>query len=348
MNAISGTKTIYISKATSMVEQIGAIVVTSRKAKEGDVIAAVMSILFSFVYSSKGKKKVKKIDGNIEIQDVYFAYPSRLEKLILEGFSLSILAEKMVALVGSSGYGNSIVISLVERFYDPYKGEILIDNYNIKYLNLKFLRKNIGVVSQEPSLFAGTIKDNIKVGNMDANDQQAKSAKGFAGDSTATHCEVVALASEAEQASEAEIVEVSTEANIHEFISNLPDGYNTLVGDKGCQLSGGQKQRVAIARTLLKRPGILLLDEATSALDAESERTVVNALESIDRRKGNCGRLISNPTQIIVAHRLSIVVNLDVIVVMDKGEIVETGSQSTLISTSDGVYSRLFHIQNEI
>ncbi|MBA0602271.1 hypothetical protein Gorai_002457, partial [Gossypium raimondii] len=284
-------------------------------------------------------------------------------------------------------------------------GEILIDNYNIKDLDLKFIRKNIVVVSQEPSLFAGTIKDNIKVGNMDASDQQvwdaaimanahmfvtqlsnqysteAKSAKGFAGDSTATHREVVALASEfasnirtialfcheehilekaristlrdnicygAKQASEAEIVEVSTEANIHEFISNLPDGYSTLVGDKGCQLSGGQKQRVAIARTLLKRPRILLLDEATSAIDTESERTVVNALESIDRRKGNCGRFISNPTQIIVAHRLSIVVNSDVIVVMDKCEIVETGSHSTLISTSDGVYSRLFHIQNEI
>nr|KJB79782.1 hypothetical protein B456_013G066600 [Gossypium raimondii] len=212
--------------------------------------------------------------------------------------------------------GTKVALPFLLRFYDPNQGRVLVDETNIKEYNLKTLRKQIGLVQQKPLLFSSTLRDNICYG--------------------------------AKQASEAEIVEVSTEANIHEFISNLPDGYSTLVGDKGCQLSGGQKQRVAIARTLLKRPRILLLDEATSAIDTESERTVVNALESIDRRKGNCGRFISNPTQIIVAHRLSIVVNSDVIVVMDKCEIVETGSHSTLISTSDGVYSRLFHIQNEI
>jgi ATP-binding cassette subfamily B (MDR/TAP) protein 1 len=144
--------------------------------------------------------------------------------------------------------------------------------------------------------------------------------------------------------SETEIVEVSVEANIHEFISNLPDGYDTTVGEKGCQLSGGQKQRIAIARTLLKRPVILLLDEATSALDAESERTVVSALESLNLN--NNGGLLSRTTQITVAHRLSTVINSDTIVVMDKGEIVEMGSHSTLITSSDGVYSRLFRLQS--
>lgn len=176
-------------------------------------------------YGSKGKKKVKKIDGNIEKQDVYFAYPSRPEKPILEGFSLSIPAGKMVALVGSSGCGKSTVISLVERFYDPYKasalffmqmpevfiqarfrsnqmclhivGEILIDNYNIKDLDLKFLRKNIGAVSQEPALFSGTIKDNIKVRNMDATDQQ--------------------------------VWDAAIMANAHTFVTQLPNQYSTEV-----------------------------------------------------------------------------------------------------------------------
>ncbi|KAA3488491.1 Multidrug/pheromone exporter, MDR family, ABC transporter family [Gossypium australe] len=628
MSVISATKTVYISEATSMVEQariiwIGAIVVTSRKAKGSDVIAAVMSILFSSVsltfaapdiqifnqekvvgyevfkviqrksaisYGSKGKKKVKKIDGNIEIQDVYFAYPSRPEKSILEGFSLSIPIGKMVALVGCSGCGKSTAISLVERFYDPYKGsamffmqmpevfimclhiigEILIDNYNIKDLDLKFLRKNIGVVSQEPSLFAGTIKDNIKVGNMDASDQQvwdaaimanahtfvtqlpnqystevihlapiftilqmstiinadiitvvengqvtetgthrslldsskfyknlfniqnieqirkrelakiaigsiaaaafasvskhvfeffiitirlayynkdakqlvrrmalvawavlpchiiggliqAKSAKGFAGDSVATYREVVALASKsaanirtiASFFHEEHILEKArmsleepmkrnrkeygirsyqifsfTVPSITELWMLIPAGISainvltpafkildrktkiepdapqdtqlkmikgkiefqkvefnyplrteaTVLNSFSLQIEPGTKVALigpsgagkssvlaTLLRTLLKRPAILLLDEATSALDAKSERTVI-----------------------IVAHRLSTVVNSNVIVMIDKGEIVESGSYSTLISTSDGVYSRLFQIQNEI
>ncbi|PPE00630.1 hypothetical protein GOBAR_DD02354 [Gossypium barbadense] len=260
--------------------------------------------------------KLKMIKGKIEFQNVKFNYLSRPEVTVLNKFSLQIEPGTKVALVGPSGAGKSSVLAILLRFYDPNQGRVLIDETNIKEYNLKTLRKQIGLVQQKALLFSSTLRDNICYG--------------------------------AKQASEAEIVEVSTEANIHEFISNLPDGYNTLVGDKGCQLSGGQKQRVAIARTLLKRPRILLLDEATSAIDTESERTVVNALESIDRRKGNCGKFISNPTQIIVAHRLSIVVNSDVILVMDKCEIVETGSHLTLISTSDGVYSRLFHIQNEI
>ncbi|MBA0751582.1 hypothetical protein Gogos_000497 [Gossypium gossypioides] len=260
--------------------------------------------------------QLKMIKGKIEFQNVEFNCPLRPEVTVLNNFSLQIETGTKVALVGPSGAGKSSVLAILLRFYDPNQGRVLIDETNINEYNLKTLTKQIGLVQQEALLFSSTLRVNICYG--------------------------------AEQASEAKIVEVSTEANIHEFISNLLDGYNTLVGDKGCQLSGGQKQRVAIARTLLKRPEILLLGEATSALDAESERTVVNALELIDRRKGNCGRFISNPTQIIVAHRLSIVVNSDVIVVMDKGEILETGSHSTLISTSDGVYSRLFHIQNEI
>ncbi|KAK8568389.1 hypothetical protein V6N13_106313 [Hibiscus sabdariffa] len=255
----------------------------------------------------------KKIKGKIEFQNVVFNYPLRPEVTVLNKFSLEIEPGTKVALVGPSGAGKSSVLAILLRFYDPNKGKVLIDDKNIKEYNLRTLRRQIGLVQQEPLLFSSSLRDNICYGT--------------------------------EHASEAEIVEASWEANIHEFISNLPDGYNTLVGEKGCQLSGGQKQRIAIARTLLKRPAILLLDEATSALDAESERTVVSALELVDQRKGNFG-FISRPTQIIVAHRLSTVVNSDVIVVMDKGQIVEIGSHSTLISASDGVYSRLFHIQN--
>ncbi|XP_022762163.1 ABC transporter B family member 19-like [Durio zibethinus] len=394
MNAISATKMLYISEATSMVEQtvsqiktvfafvgensaiksfskcleklfslskgealikgvgtgmfqavtfcswaliiwIGAVAVTSRKAKGGDVIAAVMSILFGSIsltyaapdiqifnqakaagyevfkvilrkpaisYDSRGKE-VEKIGGNIEIRDVYFAYPSRPEKLILQGFSLSITAGKMVALVGSSGCGKSTVISLVERFYDPSEGVILLDNHNIKDLDLKFLRKNIGAVSQEPSLFAGTIKDNIKVGNMDASDRQIQNA--------------------------------AVMANAHTFVSQLPNQYSTEVGQRGVQLSGGQKQRIAIARAILKNPPILLLDEATSALDSESEKLVQDALE-----KAMQGR-----TVILIAHRMSTIINTDIIAVVENGQVKETGTHRSLLDSSK-FYNNLFSLQN--
>lgn len=253
-----------------------------------------------------------RIKGIIEFQNVKFNYPLRPEVTVLNNFSLQIEAGSKVALIGPSGAGKSSVLALLLRFYDPREGKILIDGKDIREYNPRRLRTQIGLVQQEPLLFSSSIRDNICYGNN--------------------------------VASETEIVEVSVEANVHEFISNLPDGYDTTVGEKGCQLSGGQKQRIAIARTLLKRPVILLLDEATSALDAESERTVVSALESL--HLNNNGGLLSRTTQITVAHRLSTVINSDTVVVMDKGEIVEMGSHSTLITSSDGVYSRLFHLQS--
>ncbi|KAI3870854.1 hypothetical protein MKX03_013745 [Papaver bracteatum] len=335
---------------------IGAIVVSSKKAKGGDTIAAVMSILFgamlltasalqeskilastlnfrSLTYaasdmqvfnqakaagsevlkvidkkttiSSEAKgKTLTKIKGNIEICDVFFSYPSRNDKLILQGFSLKIPAGKVVALVGSSGCGKSTIISLVHRFYDPLKGEIFIDDHNIKNLALKSLRRNIGVVSQEPSLSAGTIKDNLKMGNMIATDDQ--------------------------------IEEVSEIANIHDFISELPKQYSTeVVGKRRVQLSGGQKQKIAIARAILKDPPILLLDEATSALDSESEKLVQDALE-----KAMQGR-----TVILISHRLSTIINADIIVVVDNGRVAETGTHGELLTTSKFYYN-LFNMQS--
>lgn len=252
-----------------------------------------------------------KIEGRIKFQHVKFNYPLRQEVTVLNNFSLQIEAGSKVALVGPSGAGKSSILALLLRYYDPREGRMFIDEKEIREYNLRWLRTQIGLVQQEPILFSWSIKENICYGNN--------------------------------MASETEIVEVARAANIHEFVSKLPHGYDTVVGEKGCQLSGGQKQRIAIARTLLKRPAILLLDEATNALDAESEKTIISALEAMNMK--NHAGLLSRTTQITVAHRLSTIMNSDTIVVMDKGEIVETGAHSTLI-TSEGVYSRLFQLQS--
>lgn len=254
----------------------------------------------------------ERIQGNVEFENVNFKYPLRPAVTVLDNFSLQIEAGSKVAFVGPSGAGKSSVLALLLRFYDPVVGKVLIDGKDLREYNLRWLRTQIGLVQQEPLLFNCSIRENICYGNNGAF--------------------------------ESEIVEVAREANIHEFVSNLPNGYNTVVGEKGCQLSGGQKQRIAIARTLLKKPAILLLDEATSALDAESERTIVNAIKAMNLREET--GLRSRITQITVAHRLSTVRNSDTIIVMEKGKIVETGSHSTLIEVDAGLYSRLFRLQS--
>ncbi|KAH9787017.1 ABC transporter B family member 11 [Citrus sinensis] len=199
-------------------------------------------------YDTKGKI-LDDIRGDIELRDVYFSYPARPNEQIFSGFSISISSGTTAALVGQSGSGKSTVISLIERFYDPQAGEVLIDGINLKQFQLQWIRKKIGLVSQEPVLFTGSIKDNIAYGKDDATTEE---------------------------------IRVATElANAAKFIDKLPQGIDTLVGEHGTQLSGGQKQRIAIARAILKDPRILLLDEATSALDAESEKVVQEALDRI-------------------------------------------------------------------
>nr|XP_011463651.1 PREDICTED: ABC transporter B family member 11-like [Fragaria vesca subsp. vesca] len=200
------------------------------------------------VYDTRGLKS-QEIKGDIELRDVYFSYPARPDEQIFIGFSLSIPSGATAALVGQSGSGKSTVISLIERYYDPQAGEILIDGINLKEFQLKWIREKIGLVSQEPVLFSGSIKDNIAYGKDGATTEETRAA--------------------------AEL------ANADKFIDKLPQGLDTMVGEHGTQLSGGQKQRVAIARAILKNPKILLLDEATSALDAESERVVQEALDRI-------------------------------------------------------------------
>lgn len=248
-------------------------------------------------------KQLEDIKGDVDLNDVYFSYPARPEQLIFDGFSLHVSSGTTMAIVGESGSGKSTVISLVERFYDPQAGEVLIDGVNIKSLQLDWIRGKIGLVNQEPLLFMTSIKDNITYGKEDATIEEIKRA--------------------------AEL------ANAANFIDKLPNGYDTMVGQRGAQLSGGQKQRIAIARAIIKNPRILLLDEATSALDVESERIVQEALN----------RIMLDRTTLVVAHRLSTVRNADCISVVQQGKIVEQGPHDELVMNPDGAYSQLIRLQ---
>ncbi|KAL5807361.1 hypothetical protein ACOSQ3_030252 [Xanthoceras sorbifolium] len=245
-----------------------------------------------------------RIRGEVEFKHIDFSYPSRPDVPIFRDLSLRARAGKTLALVGPSGCGKSSVISLVQRFYEPSSGRVIIDGKDIRKYNLKSLRRHMAIVPQEPCLFAATIYENIAYGH--------------------------------ESATEAEIIEAARLANADKFISSLPDGYKTFVGERGVQLSGGQKQRVAIARALVRKAELMLLDEATSALDAESERSVQEALD----------RACSGKTTIVVAHRLSTIRNAHVIAVIDDGKVAEQGSHSHLLKNyPDGCYARMIQLQ---
>ncbi|KAF5455749.1 hypothetical protein F2P56_025295 [Juglans regia] len=250
-------------------------------------------------------KMVTHVKGNIEFRKVCFKYPARPDITIFEDLNLRVSSGKSLAVVGQSGSGKSTVIALVMRFYDPTFGTVLIDGYDIKRLNLKSLRRKIGLVQQEPALFSTTIYENIKYGN--------------------------------EQASEIEVMKAAKAASAHEFISRMPEGYKTQVGEKGVQLSGGQKQRVAIARAMLKDPAILLLDEATSALDTASEKLVQEALN----------KLMEGRTTILVAHRLSTIRDADRIAVLQNGRVIEIGSHEHLSTKPGSIYGQLVSLQQE-
>lgn len=214
-----------------------------------------------------------------------------------------VISLQTVALVGESGSGKSTVIALLERFYDPDSGKILFDNVDLQTLKVSWLRQQIGLVAQEPVLFNDTIRTNIAYGRQG-------------------------------EASEEEIVAAAEAANAHEFISALPDGYNTIVGERGIQLSGGQKQRVAIARAIIKNPKVMLLDEATSALDVESERVVQEALDNV----------VVGRTTVVVAHRLSTIRGADIIAVLKNGTVVEKGRHGELMRIKEGIYASLVQL----
>ncbi|KAH6826593.1 P-glycoprotein 11 [Perilla frutescens var. hirtella] len=251
--------------------------------------------------SDESGMKLESLTGEIELKHVSFKYPTRPDVQIFKDLSLTIRAGQTVALVGESGSGKSTVISLLQRFYDPDSGQITVDGVDIKNFQLKWLRQQMGLVSQEPVLFNDTIRANIAYGKQEGN------------------------------ATEAEIKAAAEQANADKFISGLQQGYDTVVGERGVQLSGGQKQRVAIARAIIKSPKILLLDEATSALDAESERVVQDALD----------QAMVNRTTVVVAHRLSTIKTADVIAVVRNGVIVERGNHQTLVNVKHGFYASL-------
>ncbi|XP_020240290.1 ABC transporter B family member 15 [Cajanus cajan] len=275
----------------------------SEASTAGERIMEVIKRVPKIDSANMGGEILENVSGEVEFEHVNFAYPSRPESVILNDFSLRVPAGKTVALVGGSGSGKSTVVSLLQRFYDPIEGEIRVDGVAIHRLQLKWLRSQMGLVSQEPALFATSIMENVLFGREDATQE--------------------------------EVLQAAKASNAHNFISQLPQGYHTQVGERGIQMSGGQKQRIAIARAIIKKPRILLLDEATSALDSESERVVQEALD-----KAAVGR-----TTIIIAHRLSTIRNADVIAVVQNGKIMEMGSHHELIENDNGLYTSLVRLQ---
>ena len=245
------------------------------------------------------------VEGHISFQNVDFTYPTRPDMPILKNISLDVAAGQKVALVGYSGAGKSTIVQLLMRYYKPLQGQILVDGADVQALDITAYRQNIAIVPQEVMLFGGTIYENISYGKP-----------------TATA---------------AEIANAARQANALEFIESFPEGFQTIVGERGVKLSGGQRQRVAIARAILKDPKILILDEATSSLDAESERLVQEALD----------RLMQNRTTIIIAHRLATVRNVDCIYVLKDGNIIESGTHDELANLEFGLYAGLVKLQFE-
>ena len=253
-----------------------------------------------------------QVRGAISFKNVTFAYPSRPHQPVLSKFSVDIKPGETVAFVGESGSGKSTLLQLFQRFYDPQSGSIEVDGKPLTGLNVQSLRSLIGIVSQEPALFAMSIRDNIALGALEENVE----------DDRIRHAAQLASATE--------------------FIERLAEKYNTPVGERGIQLSGGQKQRIAIARAILRNPSFLLLDEATSALDSRSEREVQKALDQLVS-KGSAG---SGRTTLVIAHRLSTVANVDRIIVLHQGSIVEEGTPAELMAKEGGYYRKLLEMQS--
>jgi len=248
----------------------------------------------------------QKIEGNIAFENVNFHYPSRPEIEVLKGVSFEAKTGQKIAIVGPSGSGKSTMAALTLQFYHPQSGTILFDQLPSDAYSLTDIRNQVAIVPQDVMLFGGTILENIAYGKLSASKE--------------------------------EIIQAAQRANAHQFVTSFPEGYDTVVGERGVKLSGGQRQRIAIARALLKNPSILILDEATSSLDSESERLVQEALEE----------LMKNRTSIIIAHRLSTIREADKIIVLEKGKVIESGNHVELLSNETGLYRYLSQLQFEM
>ena len=248
----------------------------------------------------------KRFEGSIEFDNVTFAYPTRKDVTVLKGLNFKIEPGEKVALVGHSGAGKSTIAQLILRLYHNYNGHIGIDGVSMNDYTLNAYRKNIGIVPQDIVLFGGTIKENIAYGKINATDEEIRDA--------------------------------AKKAYALDFIESFPEGFDTVVGERGLKLSGGQRQRIAIARAILKDPAILILDEATSSLDAESEILVQQAIEE----------LMKNRTTIVIAHRLATIRKVDKIFVIDKGLMVESGTHNELLALENGIYSNLVKLQFDL
>jgi subfamily B ATP-binding cassette protein MsbA len=249
-------------------------------------------------HEDEGSVKIERFSGSLNFNNVSFAYQSS-SAFVLRDINLESKQGEIIAVVGLSGVGKSTLVDLIPKFYKPTEGDITIDGTNLNEVDLQSLRELIGIVSQDIILFNDTVRENIAFGNSEAGDE--------------------------------DIVEAARLAHADEFIQELPDKYESLIGERGLRLSGGQRQRIAIARAILKNPPILILDEATSSLDSVSEAVVQQALE----------KLMSGRTTIVIAHRLSTIKNADRIIIMERGQISDVGTHEQLMSRSDS-YTKLY------
>ncbi|CEL08547.1 hypothetical protein ASPCAL11696 [Aspergillus calidoustus] len=301
-----------IVAATSMTQIAPQIVQITRAASAAQFMWEVIDHETSIDALSTSGKQPETCHGQIEFSNIAFAYPTRPQVRVFENFSLAVAANKTTALVGPSGSGKSTVSALLERWYDPVEGRVLLDGVDIRELNVRWLRTNIRIVQQEPTLFNGTVFENV--------------AYGLAG-TDYIH------ASREEQLER--VIEACKAAYAHEFIESLPEGYDTPVGERASVLSGGQKQRIAIARSIVSDPKVLILDEATSALDPRAEKIVQEALDNVSASR----------TTVVIAHKLSTIRKADQIVVLSKGQIIEKGTHDEL-DKARGAYHRLIKAQD--